>query len=130
MKRYAKLATLVVLALTFTMARAAYASASALPAESFGAQEGTAKSPHIDAEPNPADRKLEHAIKQQLKHDPHMAYSHVSVHVTDTEVLLSGTVVTEDLKQKAEQIATEHAEGRKVNNHLKVNPNTHPGSGL
>ena len=59
-----------------------------------------------------------------------MSYARVRVHVTDSEILLSGVVLTEEAKSQAEQIATEHAAGRKVTNHLKVNPNIHPAPGI
>ena len=86
--------------------------------------------PHVDQEPNPQDRALESSIKDELKKDPHMAYSNVRVHVTDTEVMLTGTVQTGTAKTQAAKIAGEHSGNRKVENHLKVNPNMHPGSGL
>jgi osmotically-inducible protein OsmY len=88
------------------------------------------KPPHVDAEPSPADRDLERTIKDALGQDPHMAYSRVSVHVTDKEVVLTGVVLTGTAKGQAAQIASEHAAGRKVTNRLKVNANTHPGSGF
>lgn len=88
------------------------------------------KPPHVDQEPHPSDRQLEHTIMNALKHDPHMVYSSVRVHVTDSEVLLTGTVLTNEAKSQAEQIASEHAGGRKVTNHLKVNPNIHPAPGI
>lgn len=65
-----------------------------------------------------------------IKQDPHMSYSRVRVHVSNTEILLSGVVLTEEAKNQAEQIATDHAGGRKVTNHLKVNPNIHPAPGI
>lgn len=86
--------------------------------------------PHVDAEPNPEDRTLEQSIKDDLGKDPHMAYSSVAVHVTDTEIMLTGTVHTSTAKEQAAKIAGEHAGNRKIENHIKVNPNTHPGSGL
>jgi osmotically-inducible protein OsmY len=88
------------------------------------------KPPHVDAEPSPADRDLERTIKDALGQDPHMAYSRVSVHVTGKEVVLTGVVLTGTAKGQAAQIASEHAAGRKVTNKLKVNANTHPGSGF
>jgi osmotically-inducible protein OsmY len=86
--------------------------------------------PHVDAEPNPEDRTLEQSIKDDLGKDEHMAYSNVTVHVTDTEIMLTGTVHTSTAKSQAAKIAGEHAGGRKVENHIKVNPNTHPTAGL
>ena len=85
--------------------------------------------PHVDHEPNPADRALEDTIKKDLGQDAHMAYSRVTVHVTDAVVELDGVVLTSTAKEQAAKIAAEHAGGRKVKNKLKVNPNTHPPSG-
>jgi len=82
--------------------------------------------PHVDHEPNPADRALEDTIKKDLNQDAHMAYSRVTVHVTDTAVELDGVVLTSTAKDQAEKIAAEHAGGRKIKNKLKINPNTHP----
>ena len=94
------------------------------------AQQPAEAPPHVDAEPNPDDRALESSIQSELKQDPHMAYSSVAVHVTDTEIMLTGTVKTSTAKEQAAKIAGEHAGSRKIENHIKVNPNTHPGSGL
>jgi len=82
--------------------------------------------PHVDQEPKPADRALEDEIKKDLSTDAHMAYSRITVHVTDAEVELDGVVATSTAKDQAAKIATEHAGGRKVRNKLKINPNTHP----
>jgi osmotically-inducible protein OsmY len=89
------------------------------------AQQTAEPPPHVDQEPNPEDRALENSIKGELEKDPHMAYSRVSVHVTDTEVMLRGVVLTSTAKEQAEKIAGEHAGNRKIANHLKVNSNTH-----
>ena len=86
--------------------------------------------PHVDAQTNPDDRKAENAIQDALKQDPHMAYSRVQVQATDTEVILTGVVLTATAKDQAEKIATDQAGGRKVTNKIRVNPNVHPGPGL
>jgi osmotically-inducible protein OsmY len=91
------------------------------------AQQPAEPPPHVDAEPNPEDRTLEQSIQDDLGKDPHMAYSSVAVHVTDTEIMLTGTVHTSTAKDQAAKIAGEHAGGRKIENQIKVNPNTHPG---
>lgn len=91
------------------------------------AQQPTEAPPHVDAEPNPDDRALEQSIKDDLGKDEHMAYSSVAVHVTDTQIMLTGTVHTSTAKDQAAKIAGEHAGGRKIENQIKVNPNTHPG---
>jgi osmotically-inducible protein OsmY len=100
------------------------------PSTPSQAQQPAEAPPHVDQEPNPEDRSLESSIKDELKKDPHMAYSNVRVHVTDTEIMLTGTVQTGTAKTQAAKIAGEHAGSRKIENHLKVNPNMHPGSGL
>ena len=129
MKYYAQVAALFFLAFSFTIARAASGQPSAQPTEASGVQQ-TEQPPHVDAEPNPADRQLENTIMEDLKQDPHMAYSSVSVHVTYKEVLLTGTVMTKTAKSQAAQIASEHAAKRKITNRIKVNSNTHPGPGF
>ena len=98
MKYYAQVAALFFLALSFTIARAASSQPSAQPTEASGVQQAE-QPPHVDAEPNPADRQLENQIKEDLKQDPHMAYSSVGVHVTYKEVLLTGTVMTKTAKR-------------------------------
>lgn len=129
MKQCAKLATLVTLTMSLAVTRAAGqnpAQTTQMPHQSLQ----TEKPPHVDAEPSLADRDLERTIKDALGQDPHMAYSRVKVHVSDKEVVLDGVVLTGTAKKQAAQIATEHAAGRKVTNRLKVNSNTHPGSGF
>lgn len=100
------------------------------PAQDQTQQQPSEKPPHVDAEPNPEDRKLEQSIQGDLQKDPHMAFSRVRVHVTDTEVILSGTVLTNTARDQAAQVATDHAGGRKITNRIRVNPNVHPGPGL
>jgi osmotically-inducible protein OsmY len=94
------------------------------------AQQPAQEPPHVSSQPNPDARELEGTIKSALGQDPHMAFSRVSVHVTDTEVVLTGVVLTATAKDQAAQIATDHSGGRKVTNKIKVNPNLHPGPGL
>jgi osmotically-inducible protein OsmY len=97
------------------------------------AQQSAENPPHVDQQTNPDDRKLESTIRGQFHHDPHMAYSNVRVHVTDNEVMLTGTVMTDTAKEQAAQIAGEHAGGRTITNHIKVNkvnPKTNPGPGI
>ncbi len=125
MKYYAQVAALFFLALSFTIAQAASSQPASQPTEGSGVQQAE-KPPHVDAEPNPADRQLENTIMEDLKQDPHMAYSSVSVHVTYKEVLLTGTVMTQTAKNQAAQIAAGHAAKRKITNRIKVNSNVHP----
>jgi len=129
MKYYGKVAALFFLALSFTIAQASSGRSSAQPTAASGVQQAEPP-PHVDAEPNPGDRQLENKIMDDLKQDPHMAYSKVSVHVTYKEVLLTGTVLTKTAKDQAAQIASEHAAKRKITNRIKVNSNTHPGPGF
>jgi osmotically-inducible protein OsmY len=86
--------------------------------------------PHVDAQTNHEDRQLEKTIQGALGQDPHMAYSRVKVMATDTEVVLSGFVLTATAKDQAEKIAAEQAGGRKITNKIRVNPNIQPGPGL
>jgi osmotically-inducible protein OsmY len=94
------------------------------------AQQPAENPPHVDAQTNPEDRKVEQSIQGALGQDPHMAYSRVQVRATDTEVVLTGVVLTATAKDQAEKIATDQAGGRKVTNKIRVNPNVHPGPGL
>jgi osmotically-inducible protein OsmY len=127
MKYYAKVAALFFLALSFSIARAASGQPSAQPTEASGLQQQESP-PHVDAEPNPADRQIENTIMTDLKQDPHMAYSDVHVHVTDAEVLLGGTVKTQTAKDQAAKIARAHAAKRKITNSIKVNSSQPPGA--
>jgi osmotically-inducible protein OsmY len=135
MKHYSiKLALLSIL--TFVAVQALSQSQYPAPSQSQPsqsqpqAQQPTEAPPHVDAEPNPDDRSLENSIKDELKKDPHMAYSRVAVHVTDTEIMLTGVVLSSTAKEQAAKIAGEHAGNRKIKNQLKVNPNINPPSGL
>jgi len=131
MERYAKLIFAVVIVTSFVLVLAAGRQAQNPQSQDQSQQRQQAeKPPHVDTEPAPADRALEHAIMNEFKQDPHSAYSHVRVHVTDTEVLLSGVVLSNAAKDQAAQIATAHAGNRKVVNHIKVNPNIHPAPGM
>jgi osmotically-inducible protein OsmY len=133
MRIFARIAFLSLICLAFAITRAGGEQSAPThqdPAGQDQAQPPAHNPPHVDAQTNPDDRKLEQQIKGELQQDPHMAYSRVRVHVTDSEVQLSGIVLTTEAKDWASKIATEHSGGRKITNHIKVNPNTHPGSGL
>lgn len=129
---FEKIAMLTLLSLTVSVAQAAgqQSRPQQSPSASGQVQQPAEKPPHVDEESNPEGRKVEQAIKADLQQDPHMAYSQVSVLATDKEIVLSGTVLTATAKQNAEDIAQKHAGGRKVTNRIRVNPSTHPGSGL
>jgi len=136
MERYAKFAFVAVLAMSFWSVLAdghqpqAQNSQAPDQAQQQQQEQQAQTPPHTDVEPHPSARSLEHTIMDALKQDPHMAYSRVRVHVTDTEVLLTGVVVTNEAKEQAAQIATQHAGGRKVVNHIKVNANIHSSPGI
>ena len=124
-----KLALLSILMFVAVNAFAQQPQSQNPPAPDQSAHQPTEAPPHVDAEPNPDDRALEKSIESDFGKDEHMAYSNVSVHVTDTEIMLTGTVQTAAAKDQAEKIATEHAGSRKIENQIKINPNTHPGAG-
>jgi osmotically-inducible protein OsmY len=67
-------------------------------------------------------------ITEAFKQDP--SFSHVTVNSSAKQITLSGTVASKDDHDKAQQIAEQHANGRKVVNKIKVNKNVHPGPGL
>lgn len=66
------------------------------------------------------DSVLEQVIKSDLGKDPRMAYSNVTVNVTDTEIMLTGTVKTSTAKDQAAKIAAQNAGDRKIENQIKV----------
>src|SRR5215469_1390108 len=86
--------------------------------------------PYVDQQTNPDERKLEQDIMSDLRKDPQMAYSRLTVQVGDTEVIITGIVLTDTARDHALQIATQHAQGRKVTNRIRVNPNLNPGPGF
>jgi osmotically-inducible protein OsmY len=59
-------------------------------------------------------------IQSALQKDPSLASANINVQVSDQGVDLTGTAPTKDAKDKAEQIATAHAGGLPVKNHIKV----------
>ena len=69
-----------------------------------------------------------HEIQEAFKQDP--AFSKVTVNSSAKQITLNGTVTSKDDHDKAQQIAEQHANGRKVVNKIKVNKNVHPGPGL
>jgi hypothetical protein len=86
--------------------------------------------PYVDQQTNPDERRLEQVIMSDLRKDPQMAYSRLTVHVDDNEVIITGIVLTDTAVDHAVQIATRHAQGRKVTNRIRVNPNLNPGPGI
>jgi osmotically-inducible protein OsmY len=129
MKQCAKLATLAILTMSFAIARGAAQQPQTQDPQAANPQQAE-KPPHVTQEPDPAARNLEKTILTDLQKDPHMAYSRVRVHVSDTEIVLSGVVLTATARDQAEKIAGEHAGSRKITNRIKVNPNTNPGPGI
>jgi hypothetical protein len=96
------------------------------------AQQPAGASPH---EFNSDDQVLDLVIKSELgKGHPQgysgipvhvknsQAYSNVAVQVTDTEIVLTGTVRTSSEKDRVAKIAAAHAGERKIVNQLEVNP--------
>jgi hypothetical protein len=131
MRQYSvKVAALAVLMLSFAFSRATSQQPQNPPPPDQGQQQQAEPPPHVDAEPNPEARQLEKSIQDALAQDPHMAYSRVRVQATDSGIILSGTVLTATAKDQAEQIATQHAGGKKITNRIRVNPNVHPGPGF
>ena len=65
-----------------------------------------------------------------LKQDPHIAYSRVSVHVTYKEVLLTGTVLTQTAKEPGCSDCLGARRQAEITDRIKVNSNTHPGPGF
>lgn len=63
---------------------------------------------------------VQNDIQSALQKDPTLASSNVNVQVTDKDVVLSGTVATQDAKDSAEQIAKAHSGGLPVKNNIKV----------
>jgi osmotically-inducible protein OsmY len=68
------------------------------------------------------------AITEAFKQDP--AFSKVTVNSNAKQITLHGTVTDKAASDRAEQIAQQHASGRKVVNKIKINKNTNPGPGL
>ena len=130
MKYCVTLATLGILTMSFAIARGAGQQPQSQNPQDANPSQQAEKPPHVSQEPDPAARNLEKEITGALRQDPHMAYSRVSVHVTDNEVVLTGVVLTATGRDQAAKIAADHAGGRKVTNRIKVNTNTNPGPGI
>jgi osmotically-inducible protein OsmY len=111
------------LSVTFSFGHQSQPQAS--PAQDQAQQQGQPP-PHVDVEPDPASRQLERAIQDEFAKDPHSAYARVTVHVTDTEIILGGVVLTATARDQAVKIATDRAAGRKVTSLIKINKNIHP----
>jgi osmotically-inducible protein OsmY len=126
------LSTLAILMLSFAPVRAAGQANPSAPDQQNPNAPGQQSQPsQVDKGANPtAGKKVEREIKTALSQDPHVAKSKLQVQDTGKEIILSGTVATAEDKAQAEQIATQHANGKKVTNRIKVNPNVHPGPGL
>lgn len=120
-----QLATLAILTLAVVVAQATGQQPQSQNPQTQDQAQQPAEKPHVDAQTNPDARQLEKSITDALNQDPHMAYSKVTVHASDSEVVLSGTVLTAAAKDQAAQIATEQAGGRKITNKIRVNPNVH-----
>ena len=101
------------------------------PAQSSAAQEQSpAQAANAGKQAAQSTKSIERAIEDAYRQEPKMHYSRVSVHVTSKEIWLRGVVLSNEAEKLAVKIARDHAAGRKIVDRLKVNPNTHPGSGV
>ncbi|HET7871741.1 MAG TPA: BON domain-containing protein [Terriglobales bacterium] len=127
---FAKAAFLAVICLVFTLAAAAQGEYSG------GSQQKPDQSSTSQQKPDQdqsVQQKTEaqapaQAIQEEFKQDP--AFSKVTVNSDAKQITLHGTVTSKADHDKAQQIAEQHASGRKVVNKIKVNKNTNPGPGL
>ena len=127
--KYASMLAVFLLSLCFATVRTTYGQnqdQTQLPPDQQKSEHAT----HSSAQAAPPYKEIENSIKDALKQEPSMAYSHVGVHVSHDEVILRGTVASKEAEQRALQIATEKAGARKVRDLLKVNTNLHPGPGM
>ena len=101
------------------------------PGKSFSPQEQSqAQSSTSGKQTAPSAKSIERAIEDAYLQEPAMHYSRVTVQVKSHEIWLRGVVLSHEAEKMAVKIAREHAGGRKIVDHLKINPNTHPGSGF
>jgi osmotically-inducible protein OsmY len=128
---FAKVALLAVLSLGFTTAAVAQGEYS-------GSQQKPDKDQSSSSQQKPdqdqsVQQKTEaqapaQEIQEAFKQDP--AFSKVTVNSDAKQITLHGTVTSKDDHDKAQQIAEQHANGRKVVNKIKINKNVHPAPGL
>jgi osmotically-inducible protein OsmY len=124
-------ATLAVLILSVApVCAAGQANPSAQDQQNPNAPSAQQSQPSQASTGNPTASKIAREIKTALSQDPHVANSKVGVQASGDEIILTGTVASAEVKDEAEQIATQHANGKKITNRIKVNPNVHPGPGL
>src|SRR5262249_47565714 len=122
---------LAILILSFAPVRAAsQANPSTQDQQNPNAPGAQQSQPSKASTGNPSASKVAREIKAALSHDPHVANAKVGVQASGDEIILSGTVASTEVKNEAEQIATQHANGKKITNRIRVNPNVHPGPGL
>jgi len=128
MKPFVRLTTFAFLALLFVMARAGAQeskSPQTPPADQQAAQPAHASSDSAATD----DKGVRKSILTDLNNSHDTAHR-VNVKVTHDEVLLTGTLWTQQAKDEAEKMATEHAAGRKVTNKISVRPPHRPNPGL
>ena len=126
-QRSVHVAMLALLILSFTLARAAsQQNPPAQDQQNPSAPSQRAQQPGSSADAHQAQKSIQSTFNQ----DPNHSFRNVRVQETESEIILSGTVTTADLKSQAEQIANQSAGGKKITNRIRVNPNVHPGPGL
>jgi osmotically-inducible protein OsmY len=129
---FARVAFLVVLCLGFTMAAAAQGEYSGGSHQKPDQDQSSSSQQKPDQDQSVQQRTEAQGpaneIQEAFKQDP--AFSKVTVNSSAKQITLNGTVTSKDDHDKAQQIAEQHANGRKVVNKIKVNKNVHPGPGL
>jgi osmotically-inducible protein OsmY len=136
MKPFVRLTTLAFLTFFFVMANAG-AQESKSPQAPPDQQHAPSADQQQAAQPAHAsndsaatdDKGVRKSILTDLNKSHDTAHR-VNVKVTHDEVLLTGTLWTQQAKDEAEKMATEHAAGRKVTNKISVRPPHRPNPGL
>lgn len=80
------------------------------------------------AQQAPEGQQIEQTMTEAFRQDPELA--NVDVRVKAREIVLTGTVTSKSASDAAEQVAAKHAAGRKITNHIQVNPSILPGPGF
>lgn len=129
MKPSVRLTAFAFLTLLFIMARAG-AQESQKPQTPPADQQQAATPAHASTDSAATDDKgVRKSILTDLNNSHDTAHR-VNVKVTHDEVLLTGTLWSEEAKQQAEKMASDHAAGRKVTNKISVRPPHRPNPGL
>jgi len=129
MKPFFRLTTFAFLSLLFVMARAG-AQESKSPQTAPADQQQAAQPAHASSDSAATDDKgVRKSILTDLNNSHDTAHR-VNVKVTHDEVLLTGTLWSQEAKDQAEKMASDHAAGRKVTNKISVRPPHRPNPGL